>query len=247
MSNLFLFLIATIAGALNAVAGGGGLIVFPALIFTGISPITANATNTAAMWVGTAASTFAYRQDMTIQRWQLFSLTVVSILGGTIGAYLLLLTSASEFARLVPYLMLIATLLFAFGKSFNAWLHYRWQMPVGMVIILQLLIAIYGGFFGGGGGILMLAVLEMMGITSIHTMNAVKSWLATTLNAFALLHFITVGIVDWFPAILMAIGASIGGYGSAFFARGISQERVRGFIISVGVAMTCYFFVYPVK
>ncbi|OKH54976.1 hypothetical protein NIES2101_05265 [Calothrix sp. HK-06] len=247
LTNLFLFTVAIIAGAMNGVAGGGGLIAFPALMFVGISPIPANATNTAAMWVGTAASTFAYRQDMTIRRWEFFTLTVASVLGGTIGSYILLNTPSKSFAGLIPYLMLTATLLFAFGKRINSWLQNRFKLPMWLVIIFQFLIAIYGGFFGGGGGIVILAILEMMGIKSIHTMNAVKSWLATTLNACALLYFMKAGIIIWSSAILMAVGALIGGYGSAFFARKVSSVWVRNFITCIGVSITSYFFLFPAK
>jgi uncharacterized protein len=241
--NLFLFIVAILAGAINAIAGGGGLMTFPALIFAGIPAISANATSTAAMWVGTAASTFAYRRDMSLGKCEFLCLTAASVCGGIFGSYLLLHTSASNFANLIPYLMLTATVLFAFGKKFNAWLQSRFQIPIWFAILIQFAIAIYGGYFGGGGGILMLAILEIIGVKTIHSMNAIKSWLATSLNAFALLHFVLAGIIAWFPAILMAIGALIGGYGSAFFARKINSEWVRRFIIGIGVMMTCYFFV----
>lgn len=247
LSNLFLFTVAIIAGAMNGIAGGGGLIAFPALMFVGVPPIPANATNTAAMWVGTAASTFAYRKDITIRRWELFVLTLASVLGGTIGSYILLHTPSKSFAGLIPYLMLTATLLFAFGKRINSWLQNRFQLPMWLVIILQFLISIYGGFFGGGGGIVILAILEMMGVKSIHTMNAVKSWLATTLNACALLHFIAAGIIVWSSAVLMAVGALIGGYSSAFLARRVSSVWVRNFITCIGVSITSYFFLFPAK
>ena len=254
LSNLFLFVIAIIAGAMNGVAGGGGLIGFPALIFAGIPPIQANATNTAGMWVGTVASTFAYRREMSIRRRDLLLLTITSALGGIIGSELLLRTSSSDFANLVPYLMLTATLLFAFGKRFNAWVLSQIEVPIGLVVVFQFAmplatiedgIALYGGFFGGGAGILMLAIFEMMGIKNIHAMNALKSWLGTCLNAFALLHFMIAGIIVWFPATLMAIGALIGGYGSAFVARQVNPALVRSFIICIGVAMTSYFFLKP--
>jgi uncharacterized protein len=241
--NLFLFVVAIFAGAINAVAGGGGLIAFPALIFAGIPAISANATSTAAMWVGTAASTFAYRREMSLGKCDFLCLTAASVCGGIFGSYLLLHTSASNFANLIPYLMLTATILFTFGKKFNAWLQSRFQIPMWLAILIQFAIAIYGGYFGGGGGILILAILEMIGVKTIHSMNAIKSWLATSLNAFALLHFIFAGIVAWFPAILMAIGALIGGYGSAFFARQVNSEWVRSFVIAMGMVMTVYLFV----
>lgn len=247
-TSLFLFGVAVAAGAVNGVAGGGGLIAFPALLLTGIPSIQANATNTAGLWFGTAASTFAYRQELSSHRRELLLLSGTSVLGGILGSYLLLHTSATDFDKLVPYLLLIATVLFAIGEPIKKWFthssKHRLHMPIILILVLQLAIAIYGGFFGGGGGILILAVLEMMGMKNIHVMNAFKTWLATCLNAVALIHFIVANIIVWFPAILMAIGAILGGYGSAFLARRLNPSWVRAFIICVGVTMTGYFFLH---
>lgn len=245
---LFLFAVAVLAGILNGVAGGGGLIAFPALLLVGVPPINANATNTAALWFGTAASTVAYRQELSTQRRELFLLSGISVVGGIWGSYLLLHTSQADFANLVPYLLLIATLLFTLSQPLMKWLKVRSQnrssfrLPMVAILLLQLAIATYGGFFGGGGGILMLAVLEIMGIKNIHTMNAFKSWLATCLNAVAIVHFILANTIFWSQAIVMATGALIGGYGSAYFARQIDPAWVRCFIICAGFSMTIYFF-----
>ncbi|GAB1544773.1 sulfite exporter TauE/SafE family protein [Scytonema sp. NUACC21] len=247
LPSLFLFSMAVVAGMLNGIAGGGGLIGFPSLLLTGVPPLAANATNTAALWFGTAASSFAYRQELSTQRRELLLLTGTSVLGGALGSYLLLHTSPVDFEQLVPYLLLIATLLFAVNepikKRFKGSNKPSSPMPITVILPLQLAIAIYGGFFGGGGGILILAVLDMMGMKNVHAMNAFKSWLATCLNAVALIHFMGANVIVWFPAILMAIGASLGGYASAHFARRLSQSWVRGFITCVGFAMTAYFFV----
>jgi uncharacterized membrane protein YfcA len=249
---LLLFTAAVLAGLLNGVAGGGGLIAFPALLFAGVEPINANATNTAALWVGTAASTVAYHQEFTKQHGEIVLLSGTSIIGGIFGSYLLLHTSSGDFARLIPYLMLIATLLFTVNQPLMKWLKMREKncsarrLPIVFVLLIQLVIATYGGFFGGGAGILMLALLEMMGMKNVHTMNAVKSWLATCLNGVAIIHFILAGTIIWHKAILMASGALIGGYASAYFARQLHPVWVRCFIIFVSVLMTSYFLVREV-
>ena len=121
------------------------------------------------------------------------------------------------------------------------------QLPIAIVVLLQLAIATYGGFFGGGGGILMLAVLNIMGINNVHTINAFKSWLATCLNAAAIIHFMLAQTIVWYQATVMVIGALVGGYGSAYFARQIDPNWVRCFIICVGLSMSIYFFLHQVS
>lgn len=250
---IFLFGVAVLAGILNGVAGEGGLIAFPALLMAGVSPLNANATNAAALWVGTAASTVAYRQELSSQRRELFLLSGTSVVGGIWGSYLLLNTSQADFAALIPYLLLIATLLFSVSQPFMTWLqsrgqnHIKLHLPIAIVVLIQLAIATYGGFFGGGAGILMLAVLNIMGIKNVHTMNAFKSWLATCLNGAAIIHFMLAQTIVWHQATVMAIGALLGGYGSAYFARQIDPNWVRCFIICVGLSMSIYFFLHQVS
>jgi uncharacterized membrane protein YfcA len=248
-SSLILLGAALLAGVVNGIAGGGGLIAFPALLFTGVQPVDANATNTAALWFGTTASTVAYRQELKCYRRTLFLLSTISVLGGILGAYILLHLSRDTFAALVPYLILIATLLFTIGEPLKEWLKTRdrsssdYHLPIILVLPLQLVLAIYGGFFGGGNGILMLALLEMMGIKNIHVMNAFKSWLASCTNGAAIIHFILAGVILWHQATLMALGAILGGYGSAYIARKLHPIWIRGCIISIGIFLTGYFFV----
>jgi uncharacterized membrane protein YfcA len=248
-SPLLLFSVALVAGVVNGVAGGGGLILFPALILTGMPPIQANATNTASLWVGTVASTIAYRQELVGLRRELLLLTSTSITGGILGAYLLLQTPTATFTALIPYLMLTATLIFAFGKPTIQWLRTRtaaqaqYQLPLAISLPLQFAIAIYIGFFGGGAGIVILALLDLMGLKNVHAMNAAKTWLATCTNGIAMLAFIFAHAVLWSQALLMAVGASIGGYASAHFARQLHPVWVRGMVISAGCAITTYFFV----
>lgn len=245
--NLFLFAAALLGGCINSVAGGGGLIVFPALIISGVPPLNANATNAAALWFGTLASTFAYRRSLLEEKNSVILLSLTSVIGGLIGSYLLLNTSSTNFAALVPYLMLTASLLFTFSQRLLKLFTVisKGRLPIAIVLLLQLAIATYGGYFGGGGGILMLAVLNMMGIQNIHTMNAIKTWLATCLNAVAIIYFSFAGAIFWHQAIFMAIASVIGGYSSAYFAQKLNPQLVRYFVIGVAFAMTGYFFLTP--
>ena len=172
--SLLLFSTAFIAGSLNAVAGGGSFITFPTLIFTGVSPITANATNNTALWIVAMASAGAYRRDLLIPRRQLLILCITSLIGGGIGSIILLYTSADVFKQLLPYLLLSATLIFTFSEPLKMWLQFQSKKsssespPLLILVIAQLAISIYGGFFGAGLGILMLATLSFLGIKNIH-------------------------------------------------------------------------------
>jgi len=245
-----LFVAAILGGTLNSVAGGGTFITLPALIFTGVLPINANASSTVALWPGSIASVWAYRKEFANQRRLVtFLLSITSLIGGILGAELLVRTSQTTFVKLLPYLLLLATVLFALSGPITTRLHRRttaknrqsWLTLVG-ISSLQLVIAIYGGYFGGGIGILMLATLGLMGMENIHEMNAMKTLLTTFINGVAVIIFIIRGIVVWPQAIVMVIGAIIGGYTGAYFARKIDQRLIRGFVILVGVSMTIYFF-----
>lgn len=250
---LFLFISAVLGGTLNAVAGGGSFFTFPALLATGVLPKLANATSTVALWPGTVASIGAYRREMAGQkRGVLFLLVGTSLIGGVLGSILLLQTPQVTFVRLIPYLLLMATLLFTFSGPITARLrtretgktsHFSLRSLVG-ISVAQLIISIYGGYFGGGIGILMLATLALMGMDNIHEMNAVKTLLASCINGVSVITFIVAGAIVWPQAILMVIGAILGGYGGAYYARKIDPKWVRIFVIIVGVALTIYFFVH---
>lgn len=247
-SNLLLFVVAFVAGVINGIAGGGGLLVFPTLLFIGTPPIQANATNTASLWFGTAASTVAYRRELLCLRWELLLLTATSVSGGILGAHLLLQTPQATLNTLLPYLMLTATLVFALGRPLMQELRQRqllqdtYRLPLLIALLLQFGIAVYIGFFGGGAGILVLAMLDLMGLKNIHTMNAIKTWLATCTNGVALISFVTAHAILWSQAVLMAVAAIIGGYGSAYWAQQVPASGVRLFVIGVGSAITVYFF-----
>jgi uncharacterized protein len=249
LNDFLLFGTAFVAGGLNAVAGGGSFITFPTLIFTGISPIAANATNTTAMWVASLVSVGAYRRDFDVERRVLVILTIASIVGGAAGSIALLYMPSDVFKKLIPYLLLLATGVFIFGESCKNWI-LSWdktkkaQPPqIIYLVIAQLLIAIYGGFFGAGAGILMLASLTMFGFKDMNTMNALKSFLGTCFNGIAVLLFISAGLIAWPQSILMAVGGSLGGYVIARFARKIPPQIIRAFVSIIAVGMTIYFFV----
>jgi uncharacterized membrane protein YfcA len=249
---IFLFIAAALGGTLNAVAGGGTFITLPTLIFTGVLPVQANTTSTVALWPAAVASTGAYRKELAAQQKSFLALMIgTSLIGGYLGAQLLLGTSQSTFVLLLPYLMLLATLLFTFSPMITKKLRSlhtgeqsrpSWLTWAGMSVA-QLVIAVYGGYFGGGIGILMLATLAMMGMENIHEMNAVKTLLNACINAVAVVTFIARGAVLWPQAILMIVASIVGGYGGAYYARKIEQKWIRLFVMFVGFAMTIYFFI----
>jgi hypothetical protein len=245
---ILLFVAAVLAGAMNSVAGGGSFFSFPALIFTGVLPIPANATNTVAVWPGSVASIGAYWKRLPRSPRLMVPLVTISLMGGVLGAIVLLHTPQATFMSLVPYLFGVATLLFAFGKRLTGKLGQvikrtgppSWSTMIGLTLV-QFLIAIYGGFFGGGMGILMLAMLEMIHLEDIHAMNGLKALLGTAINGAAVVTFIVAQQVKWPQAILMIIGAVAGGYGGAHYAQKLDPRWVRATVICVGAGMTIYF------
>jgi uncharacterized membrane protein YfcA len=245
---IFLFFAGALGGAINAVAGGGSFVAFPALMFTGVPPVSANATNTLALWVGVTASGGAYRNRLSISRRVMIPLIVTSVIGGLAGAFLLIKTPAQTFLKVMPWLMLGATLLFAFGK------HLTGRIAAGIssdasrgaiagASVFELAVAVYGGYFGGGIGIMNLAMLAAMGMTDIHDMNALKVVLGGVINGVATVTFVITGAIVWPQAIVMILGAILGGYFAAHYAQKLPQSWIRAFVILVGAAMTVYFFV----
>jgi len=246
---VLLFSAAVAGGAINSVAGGGGFIAFPALLFTGMPPVNANATNTVALWPGTLASTGAYRKALS---WKLLKslspLIIITFLGSIAGAYLLLHTPQTTFMKMVPWLLLAATVLFSFGSRMTAWIRQRHPShgpgrgTVFGITFLQLCVAVYIGYFGAGVGIIMLALLSIMGMEDIHAMNGMKTLLATCGNGVAVVMFIFAHAVYWPQALLMVCGAILGGYGGAYYAQKTNPKAVRYIIMGIGICMTAYFF-----
>lgn len=233
-------LAALLAGALNSIAGGGSFLSFPALVLTGVPSIAANATSTIALWPGSLASALGYRKELDLERERLRWLTPLSLGGGALGAVLLLVTPAKVFEALVPFLLLIAALVFTFGDAL------RKQLPAsgsrGAVMAVWLLISVYGGYFGGGMGLLMLAALSLAGVTDLHRMNALKSALGTLVNGVAVVIFAVAGAPHWVPVGLMVVGSIAGGYFGAVIARRIDPKRVRPVVVVLGWTLTAAFF-----
>jgi len=250
-----LFIAALIAGGINSVAGGGSFVSFPALLFVGIPSVKANATNTVALWPGQPASVWAYRHEFrSLPRRVIVPLTATGIIGGFLGAYVLLITPPATFMMLVPWLLLIATLIFAMSGRITRWVKQRaehkghHEFATGRAILLQTFIAFYLGYFGAGAGILVLAMLALLGMDHIHTMNALKAWLTTVSNGVAMVLFaLSPHVVYWPQAILMIIGAMAGGYFGAYFARKTKPEYVRAIVIVIGFTLTVYFFARQIR
>jgi uncharacterized membrane protein YfcA len=241
---VLVFLAALIGGAVNSIAGGGTLITFPAIVWLGVPPISANATSTVALWPGSFGSMWAYRDELSGARTWLIWFTAPSIAGGIVGAQLLLHTSPDQFDAIVPFLVLGATLLFLLQQPLSRRLVRRapeeqdgrtlLPRPSWWLIAGQFAVAVYGGYFGAGIGILMLAALGAMGLTNIHRMNGIKNWGAMCINAIAAITFVLSAIVTWPVAIAMAAGGLAGGYGGARLALRVGQKWVRRAVIAIG-------------
>lgn len=251
LQAIFIFLGGALAGALNSVAGGGGFIAFPTLVLTGIPEKAANATQTLALWPGVVSSATAYRgQWSRFTAWErraMVPLLASSLIGGTGGALLLLRTPEETFVKVIPWLMLGATLLFASGDKLTDRLRFgQDDIPpwwVAAAVLLQLPISIYGGFFGGGLGILMLALLSTLGMRNLHVMNSFKTIMGAAVNGAAAFTFFFTGAAVWPQAAVMIAGAISGGYLGAHYAQKIEPGKLRWVVIAVGTVMTIWFFV----
>ena len=244
---LVLALGACLAGAMNAVAGGGTIITFPLLIFFGMPAIQANATSTFALLVGIVGSLYGYRTQLPSTRPMLKLFGPVSLCGGLIGAWLLTVSSDKLFADLVPFLLLFATVLFLLsdvvrrmaGVDGTASTHPAHRFAA---VIVQLAVAIYGGYFGAGIGILMLAALGLLGLQNIHQMNAVKTVLGALINLVAAGYFVFAGLVIWPQALVMTAGATVGYFAGAAISTRVPAVWVRGMVVCIGITLSVVFF-----
>ncbi|MCV2894310.1 sulfite exporter TauE/SafE family protein [Lentibacter sp. XHP0401] len=230
-------------GALNAVAGGGTFISFPALVWLGVPPIMANATATLTAIPGYAGSAWAFRKDISAEG--ALSLPVMlglAALGGLIGALLLTVTSEEAFVGLVPWLLLIATVIFAAGPKLLSLLRGKGFGPVSSVAVL-LSVSIYGGYFNGGLGIMLLAVFGLMGFMNLHGMNGLKNLMSTMISIVSALALAMAGLIAWKSALVLALATTAGGYFGASYARKITNMKLlRAGIVAVGLIMTLLFF-----
>jgi hypothetical protein len=243
---ILLFFSAFIGSVINAIAGGGSFFTFPALIFAGVPILNANATSTVALWPGAVSSAFTYRKKLQIDKKKLITFAIISLVGSIAGTVLLLITPSDILKKILPYLMLIATLLLAFKKQLagNKTIGTASANNAAFINILQFIIAVYGGYFGGGIGILMLAAFHLMGFTDLLQMNALKTVLAALINGAAVVLFTVTQQVIWPVAVVMLVGGIIGGYTGAFIGSKISAVLLNRFIIAVGIFLTIWFFTH---
>lgn len=237
---------------MNAVAGGGSFVSFPALLFARVPAVVANATNTVALWPGLAASTIAYLKRLKAPLRVLVPLVLTSVAGGWAGALLLLKTPQRTFLHLVPWLLLGGTMLFTFGNKIRAIagrsavvddLREVSRQAILATSIMELLLAAYGGYFGAGIGFVMLGMLAALGMRDIHAMGAIRTLLAAAINAAAVVTFILAGAVLWRQCLVMIAGSLAGGWFGAHYAQKADPGKMRYVVIGVGLLMSAYFFV----
>ena len=243
---------AFLAGAMNALAGGGTFFSFPALLAAGVPPVTANASNTVALWPASLSSAWVYRRELARHREWVIALTIVAAIGGVAGGLLLLAISNKAFTQLIPWLLLVATALFAFSKQISG-LVVRTKARFGIQqtddqphskggLFFQFLVTIYGGFFGAGQGILTLAALAIQGIENIQELNALKNWISAVTYTVSAITFIIAGAIDWPYTLLMVITATLGGMVGAHIARYLPAHWLKRLVIAVGSVMTVIYF-----
>jgi uncharacterized membrane protein YfcA len=233
------------AGGMNAIAGGGSFVTFPAMVFAGLPPVIANASSTVALFPGTMASSFAYRRELHgIGGFRLAVLAPISIAGGLAGAMLLLATPAHLFDVVIPWLLLLATLTFAFGARAGLALRRVIRVGSGTLPVMQFVISIYGGYFGGAVGLMMMAAWSLLTANAdFKSMAPARVLLTSAANGAAVLWFIAAGAVRW-PETLAMLGASvIGGYLGARLTRVLPQQTVRRFVVAMTAFVTLVFFV----
>ena len=251
-----LFAAASAAGAINAIAGGGTLITFPVLILFGVPPVIANATSTLSLVVGVFGGFLGFRKLIAEIRPWLPAFLPISLLGGWIGSVLLTHGNSETFSKLVPYLILFATILFmlqgvvrriVLRRAKDELIAGNNEPPAlgkGLLaaVFFQFLVSIYGGYFGAGIGILMLATFGMLGFTDIHRMNALKNVIGGLINVVAAIWFIFSGMIDWPRMAVMAVGALGGYYLGATYSQKLPQTAVRNLITAIGLIITAVMF-----
>lgn len=245
---------AFLAGGMNAIAGGGTFFSFPALLAAGVPPVMANASNTVAMWPASLSSAWAYRREVSRHpRWTLL-LVLVSLVGGICGSLLLLATSNAAFSRLVPWLLLVATSLFAFsGQISRAVAAAKAKVGLGTRaagtpgglggLVFQTIVAIYGGFFGAGMGILTLAALAIQGVDDMQELNGLKNLTSAVNYTVAAATFIIAGAISWPHTLLMIATAMAGAFAGAAFARRLPAVWLRRLVVAVGAVLSLIYFI----
>lgn len=246
---LMLFVAGLLGGAINSLAGGGSFIMFPALLFAGVPPVMANASNTFACLPGYVSGTIGYWRHIAPHRNKLIAYCVIGLIGGYLGAETLMRVSDAQFAAIIPWLMLFAVVTYIFGQRINRWVASRSSGSrnaaragaIGLALLL-LMICFYGGFFNAGLGIILLAYLALAGFDDIHAMNGLKLLISVVVSVVAVVRFAATGSIAWMEGSIALAGAVLGGFLAAYFAHLIPARVLRGCIIVYGVGLTCYFF-----
>ena len=233
-----------LAGAMNAIAGGGSFVTFPALVFAGLPPVIANASSTVALFPGTIASSWAYRRELTdVAGIRLRLMLPVTVAGGFCGALLLLVTPPHLFDVVIPWLLLLATLTFAFGARVGGTLRRAVRIGPATLLVVQFVISLYGGYFGGAVGLMMLAAWGLLTASvNMKAMGPVRTVLVSAANAAAVLLFIASGVVRWPQTLALLAGAVAGGYGGAHLGRRLPPVLVRACVVLLTAAITVVFF-----
>ena len=232
-----------LGGAMNALAGGGSFVTLPVPVAAGVPALNANATNTVALVPSALAAAFAYRHDYEgFQGVRLPAMAVVSVIGGAIGAVLLLYTSQSLFDRMFPFLLLFGVLVFAFGRKLGEELRKRMSVHPRTLPALQFVLGVYGGYFGGAVGVMMLAAWSVLTAAPINTMQATRNLLNASMNATASLLFLLGGLVYWRPMAMLLISSTIGGYLSSLFGRRLDPAHARIAIACINAAIVMVVF-----
>lgn len=246
---VWLVVAAFIGGVLNAVAGGGSFLVFPAMMGMGMQPVQANATNTVALWPGQLTSIAAYWQDIARNQRLAVLMGIAGFVGGTVGAIVLLNTPQKTFLHLVPWLLLVAALIFAASGPVTRWLERRKQRAATTaeprmwpVCVATVVVCFYIGYFGAGAGFLIITLLSLFGFQDLNEINALKVVATTAANGIAFLIFIFDGQVLWRYCLVAMVTCAIGGYTSASLARRVPQPVLRGTVVFIGLSMAAWFF-----
>jgi uncharacterized membrane protein YfcA len=230
------------AGVANAIAGGGTNISFPALLWLGLSPVDANATSAVALWPGYASASWGFWEEIKASPHRWYWLAIPSLIGGGIGAYLLIHTPSTVFRSIAPFLVIGSSALIAVEPALAKRLgtHANGKRSSGWLVLaiaVQLVIATYGGYFGAGLGILILTALGLLGLSDIHKANGMKSIYSVAIKGVAVVYFIVASRVVWHAAIVMAVGAIAGGYVGAAVGRRVKERAMRWVVVGIGVAM----------
>jgi uncharacterized protein len=233
-----------VAGAMNALAGGGSFVSLPALIAVGVPPVLANTSSTVALFPGGLASAWAYRDGLRpVGAVSLRALLAATVCGGLVGALLLLRTTSTAFAFVLPWLLLVASIALAFGRRIGEALRARWHIHAHAVLAVQFALGIYGGYFGGAVGIMMVAMWGLVDRCDLKQLNAPRTLLVSAANAVAVLAFIAAGAVRWPETLAMLLGAVVGGYGGARLGRRAPPGLIRAITLLATSCITLAFFV----